>query len=342
MGIDNIESLVRQYVSFRHGVAGGGWNRVYCEFCGDGSRTKGPRGGWSFTDGGDTAFYHCFNCGINESFSTNREHAFSKKMREVLDSFNIPKNEYLFLTLKVDKQNPKEIQKKKIEHKQLDFPLFFKPLIEMDNEVKKPYKDFLHKNYNIKITDYSFFVGTLDVKINTPENKSLAKALNKRLIIPFYKNGKLIYYQARDISDEPKLKYISANIPKNNILFNIDNLNLYTDAPLYVVEGPFDAINVNGVATLGNELTGQQVELLKASKRRKVLIPDFKGDSSKLIEQFIDNDWEISFPEYRTDAKDVSEAIVKFGRLYTAIDIVNSIKTADVARVMLNFVNNYE
>lgn len=339
MGIDNIESLVRQYVSFNYGVAGGGWNRVYCSVCGDGSRTKGPRGGWSFTNGGETAFYHCFNCGINESFSTEREYAFSKRMREVLDAFLIPKNEYTFLTLKADKTTISPIAKKTVSHKYIDMPLFFKPMNELANDDKKVYKTFLSDNYDIKLSDYSFFVSNLDVKFDTPENKAIAKSLKNRLIIPFFKNGKLIYYQARDITDTSKLKYISANVPKTNVLFNIDSLNLHTEAPLYVVEGPFDAINVNGVATLGNELTGAQVDLLRASKRRKVLIPDFNGDSNRLMEQFIDNDWEVSFPEYRHDASDVSKAIKRFGRIYTVTDIVKSIKSPEVARVMINLCN---
>ena len=72
----SVEDLARKYVNFRHGISNG-WNMTYCEVCGDGSRTKGPRGGWLFTDGGETCFYHCFNCGNKENFSTKREHAFS-------------------------------------------------------------------------------------------------------------------------------------------------------------------------------------------------------------------------------------------------------------------------
>ena len=95
----NIEDIVRKYVNFRHGVSGAGWNTVYCEVCGDGSRTKGPRGGWIFSDAGQTAFYHCFNCGCNENASTNRDIVFSSGMRDVLDKFGIPSTDYNALLL---------------------------------------------------------------------------------------------------------------------------------------------------------------------------------------------------------------------------------------------------
>ena len=209
-------------------------------------------------------------------------------MREVFDAFLVPKDEYIQLTLKMDITTAATMkERKKATHKIIDIPLFFKPLSDMPIADRKVYSNFLYDNYRLKTTDYSFYTSNLDVKFDTPDNKALAKALKNRLIIPFFKNGKMIYYQARDITDNSKLKYISANIQKTNILFNIDSLNLYSDAPLYVVEGPFDAINVNGVATLGNELTSAQIELLRASKRRKVLIPDFGGDSQRLMEQFI-------------------------------------------------------
>ncbi len=336
----NVEELVRQYVNFRHGVASQGWNVVFCEVCGDGSRTKGPRGGWLFSDGGNTAFYHCFNCGCNESFSTNREHAFSKGMRNVFDSFGIPSTEYNGLLLKNKTVAAKgTVNKPKVSHVFIDMPDHFSLLKDCDSEQAKAAKKFLRDKYALSTKHFSFYFATGITASKEMKDKAYAKSLSGRLVIPYFKSGKLIYYQARDVTGTHKLKYISPDIPKKNILFNIDQLYRSTDEPLYVVESALDAIHLNGIATMGNELSSAQRELLASSKRKKILVPDFNGDSSKLCEQFIQNGWSVSFPEYRTKAKDVSEAVVKYGKLYVAYDIVKNIKTADEANMIMKYMN---
>lgn len=334
----NIEDLVRKYVNFRHGVAGDGWNIVFCEVCGDGSRTKGPRGGWLFSDGGDTCFYHCFNCGCKENFSTNREHFFSKKMRDVLDSFGIPSAEYNALLLK-KASTSKKPEKKKFSHKILEIPDYFMLLKDLDAAEAKPFKLFLKSEYGLSPNHYTFYCGTGKTIYKDPTIVAEAKRYQGRLMIPYFKNGKLIYFQARDITNKSKLKYISPDIPKNNILFNFDQLFRNTDEPLYVVEGAMDAIHLNGVATLGNELSTAQKEFLTSCRRRKILVPDFKGDSNKLAEDFIDNGWDVSIPNYRSKYKDVCEAIVNYGKLYVAHDIVSNIKSSFEAKMMLSFMN---
>lgn len=340
----NIEDLVRQYVIFRHGVASQGWNVTYCEYCGDGSRTKGPRGGWMFSDGGETAFYHCFNCGCNESFSTQREYPFSKNMPKVFDSFGIPSKDVNAIVLK-SKNNGKK-QKNSISatmqsvvHKVIEIPDHFSFLKDCSDDGAKLAKSFLKKNYGLTTKHYSFMYGSGVTSSTDIKTKAEAKSLAGRLIIPYFKSGGMIYYQARDVTGASKLKYISPEIPKSSILFNIDMLYVNTDAPLYVTEGALDAIHLNGIAVLGNEISSKQRDMLKSSRRRKILVPDFNGDSAKLCEQFIENGWEVSFPEYRTSCKDVSESVIKYGKLYTANDIVTNIKSNAEAKMLITFMN---
>lgn len=338
MMYSNVEELIRRYVNFRHGVAGGGWNVVYCEVCGDGSRTKGPRGGFTFNEGGEACSYHCFNCGCKESFSINREYPFSKGMRNVFESFGIEEREYNSLLLK--KGTATAQAKPKVQtHTIIEIPDYFKLLTELSSDEVKDYREFLKTEYALTIKSYSFYCSTGVTSSNIPKVINECKTLAGRLIIPYYKNGKMIYYQGRDITNKSKLKYLSPDLPKANILFNIDQLYRNTNEPLYVLEGAPDAIHLNGVATLGNELTSAQKTLLEGSRRRKVLVPDFKGDSNKLIDDFIDMGWDVSLPSYHKKFKDPSEAIVNYGKLYVAWDIVNNTKTADEAKVLLPFLN---
>ncbi len=337
----NVEDLVRKYVNFRHGVASHGWNTVYCEVCGDGSRTKGPRGGWLFTDGGNTAFYHCFNQGCEGNFSLNREHAFSKDMRKIFDSFGIPSTEYtgLLFSKSRDGGKTKPATQSIITHKYLDIPDYFILLADTNTEEAKLVKKFLREHYALTPKDYSFYISTGLTASTVTTIKNEAKKLIGRLIIPYFKNGKMIYYQARDVTNTSKLKYTSPDIQKNTILFNIDQLYRATDEPLFVTEGAQDAIHVNGVATIGNEISTVQTQLLASSKRRKILIPDFHGDSNKLCDQFIDNGWDISIPNYRVNHKDLSSAVVQYGKLYAAYDIMNNIKTAQEAKLIVPYMN---
>lgn len=334
----NCEDLVRKYVNFHHGVDGKGWNRVYCEFCGDGSRKKGPRGGWLFTDGGDTCFYHCFNSGCAGNFSTNREHHFSKDMRGIFDAFGIPQSEYNGLLLNRGTNKVKQTTAP-ISYTTLEMPDHFQPLIDMSTQDAKDAKTFLRANYALSCSNYSFYLATGETASTVMIDKADAAKLRGRLVIPYFKNGKLIYYQARDITGKAKQKYISPEVPKNNILFNIDQLYRSTDAPLYVVEGAQDAIHLNGVGTLGNELTSQQIAILTSSKRRKILVPDFNGDSHKMLEQFVDIGWDVALPTYKNKFKDVSEAVVNYGKLYTAYDIATNILPARTAKMMMTYLN---
>lgn len=337
----NIENIVRRYVNFRHGVGGRGWNIVFCEVCGDGSRTKGPRGGWMFTDAGQTVFYHCFNCGCNVNFSLNRDKPYSKGMREAFESFGIPLSEInaAILAHKDKKPSTDTKQNKPASTPILPIPDHFSLLKDASDDGAKLAKKFLKDKYCLSTKDYSFYYATGITKSSSPKENAIAKSLAGRLIIPYFRNGSLIYYQARDVTDTSKLKYISPDIPKASIIFNYDQLYRNTSEPLYVTEGAMDAIHVNGVAVMGNELSSSQKRILADSKREKILIPDFNGDSSKLCEQFIRLGWSVSFPNYRTSTKDVSAAVCKYGKLYTAYDIVTNIKTSNEASVLFKYMN---
>lgn len=333
---DSIENLVRSHVLFPHGVANNNWNIVYCEVCGDGSRTKGPRGGWLFNDGGASAAYHCFNCGCKESFSTLREYPFSKGMKNVLLKFGIPEKEINIVAYPLVKTKLQKTIKKEIQHTVIDFPSHFYELktAKSGDECAKRSLEFLKKNYGLEKSDYSFYLSTGEVENGTPNEIIDAKILKDRIIIPYFKYGKLIYYQGRDITDKKQKKYYSPALPRTNVLFNIDALYVKTNSPLYITEGAFDAIHLGGVATLENDITSQQLDLLNKSTRRKVLVPDFKGDSIRQIEIAIKNGWEISIPEYRNRHKDVCESVINNGKLYTFYDIAKNIKSAKEAALL--------
>lgn len=332
----SVSDLVHSYVNFSHGLNSKGWSVCYCEVCGDGKRTKGPRGGWVFE--GDMAFYHCFNCGIKENFDPHREYPFSKDMRKVFDAFGIPSKEYNAVAFRGKLGNSST---KKPEHKHLaiqyhDIPDHFYLLKDapLSNVIANDARKFLREKYALTQDSYPFYLSTG----KSTDNSATVKALAGRLIIPYFKNGKLIYYQGRALNDGAAKKYLNMDIPKSNIIFNIDMLYRNLDRPLYIFEGVFDAIHVDGVAVMENSLTSNQIELLNKSPRKKIIVPDRKSDSKKLVLSGLDQGWGIALPEIGTNNKDICEGIIKFGKLHILNSLVNKTYYGQQAKLMASFV----
>lgn len=335
--------LVNTYVTFPSGMSLDGWSRCYCEVCGDGRRQKGPRGGWKFE--GDFVTYHCFNCGIKGNFSPDREFPFSKDMRKILDSFDIPKKEYLAVAYankidsdKRDGEGYKVPEKKFFPLKFFDIPKHFYLLedADLDNAIANSAKKKLLKDYSLSVDSYPFYLSTGVAGVG--ENKAQVKGLLNRIIIPYFKNNRMIYYQARAIEDDIKPKYYNMDIPKTNIIFNMDALYQHMDRPLYVFESAFDAIHVNGVAVMENNITSNQIEILNKSPRRKVVVPDRGGDSNKLVEIGLEQGWGLALPELGTGNKDLCEGINKFGKLFIINSLVNKTYFDREARLMSRIV----
>lgn len=330
----SFEDLIRAYVRFT-GPPQRGWNSCYCEHCGDGSRTKGPRGGWLFQDG--LAFYNCFNAGCEGSFDIERDHPLSKSMIDIMQSFGIPMREYKLLQLKLKKNATgiKTAEQRRTQINKIEIPSHFYKLsdADADDDIAIAAKKFLLER-RIDPTSYPFYLSTGVCKNGTPRDKELAKLLRTRLIIPAFRGDDMIYYQGRDlgICGPTRLKYVSPDLPRSGVIYGYNRLYENLKSPLFVTEGWFDSHLLNGVAVMENKLTSQQIELLSRSPRPKVIVPDRKGDSKRLAEDAIKAGFGVSIPNWG-DCKDVNEAVMKYGRLYVAKCVVDEIKFGNAAKL---------
>lgn len=321
---NTIEDIVRDNITV-HGTSSHGWNTVYCEVCGDGSRTKGPRGGWLFN--GDMAVYHCFNCSVDANFDHTREQPYSKNMWDVLQAFNIPMGDVKKLISEYQLKNnftTKKTKKVTESVKTLEVPDYFYPLntAKPKNKIAKEAREFL-KNINIDYNDYNFYLSNGKSKMGV-RHEAISKSLMNRLIIPFYKNGEMVYYQARGLKGQKK-KYINADVKRSGIIYGFDRLYQNINDYLFVTEGFFDAYHLNGVSVQENKLSSAQIDLLKKSPRTKVIVPDFNGDNYTLAEQAIELEWGVAFPNFSDKYKDTTEAIQNIGKLSTLQDIMDNI-----------------
>lgn len=330
-----LEEVIRQYIPLQPFPSSTGWHPVLCKVCNDHGR-KGLRGGFKFD--GDTVAYHCFNCGpeMNTIYDPAESKGMPKKMRKVLEAFHVPDDEWqqvLFDNLAVQQAGKKgEIIKKieDIEPKEIEMPDNFYPLAEAKKGDKwaEVAKWYLEDERGIDPESYPFF-------LVTPSDNEFKKKWNGRLIIPMYKDGKLIFYQGRDLTNKKMKKYESPSTPKDKVLYGFDRLFEQTDAPLYIVEGWFDAFAIDGVAIIGNELSNAQIQWLNRSRRKKVYIPDRTGDGQRSAEKALEQGWYVSTPDIGQSCKDMSDAVHKYGKMYVMKSLADHTASGFVANTNL-------
>lgn len=306
-----------------------GWlsfNAVCCIHNGDSQDTRGRGGIMTNPDGGVS--YHCFNCGFKTSYQPGRVLSF--KFRKFLKWLGADQNEVQRLVVEAlrtkDLVRPEDIKvapEEEIAFEKRQLPneaQSFKSLAEFYHlaENQNPPKLFFDAvNYisgrNINMQKYDFYW--------TPETDH---KLNHRVVVPFVYKNEIVGYTARALVDGIKPKYHS-NHPAH-FVFNLDN-QVYDNKFVLVMEGPFDAMAVDGVSVQTNEISEQQAELIEALGKEVIYVPDFDKHVNKhgkevwpgvrAVEQAIEYGWSVSFPVWHEECKDVSKAVEKYGKLFT-------------------------
>lgn len=328
--MDYVEELIRTYVQLPNLPSGTGWFPVLCKVCSDHGR-KGPRGGFKFDD--DGIGYHCFNCGHKGTYYPHYK-TIPKDMLKVFSSFGIPDEEINKLRLATLQERDESGQVTTSQQSRsfmlnpVELPLpdhFYQLDQAKDDDKWAEIARYYIEDRKIDPRDYPFYLSTgIPKQFTGPESqkKAFIRAAQKwkrRIIIPIYKDNKLVYYQGRDLTEKATKKYESPSTRKDRVIYGFDRLFIDEDRPLYVVEGFFDAFHIKGVALLGNELTEPQIAWLNRSRRDKVYIPDRGVAGAENAIKALELDWKISFPvepNSSNDIKDVNEAIVKYGQLY--------------------------
>lgn len=300
-----------------------GWYSIRCLVCNDHKYKK--RGGWKFED--NKVAYNCFNCGAKAVYDSATGQV-SDAMKSILQAYQVPEDDINKLVLEGLKKSRRVIHttteelesrvvKRKTKLKILELPDHF---VKLTEAAKTPWGkvaiEHLREERNIAETSYPFYIS---LSTRAEDKKWLA-----RLIIPYYKGDKLIFYQGRDLTENKKrLKYLSPDVGRSAIFYGYDNIETHSLEPLYVAEGFFDAHPINGAAILSNTMSKEHIEVLQKCPRKKVVIPDKRGDGHKLALQALKLGWSISIPDIG-ECKDISEAIVKYGKLYVMKSIVEN------------------
>jgi hypothetical protein len=154
---------------------------------------------------------------------------------------------------------------------------------------------------------------------------SLDRKLLGRVIIPFYRDSKVIYWQARAIDRELKPRYLNSPVARDAILYGYDHLYRWRETPLFVTEGVFDAISLDGICTLGSSINEAKLEVLRRSRRRLIFVIDRDQTGGVFGKTALENGWEISFVDVR--ARDANHSVQVFGLPYTIYTLMKNATT---------------
>lgn len=293
---------------------------------GETADTRG-RGGMVFNADGGTS-YHCFNCNFKASYQPGRHLTY--KFRKLLSWLGADEN--TVKRLQIDALRIKDLVSPEIlvehEHEEIKFrprslpeeAQTFQALsnfytLNDDRDVPQNFHDAViySAGRGIDLSKYELMW--------TPET---AYNLDQRIIIPFTWKGQVIGYTSRAFRDNIKPKYHSNY--ETNYVFNTDQQQ--PDYKFVVVcEGPFDAMAIDGVAVLSNDCSETQADIIDSLGREVIVVPDYDRAGMKLIDRALEYGWAVSFPIWQGSAKDISEAVEKYGRLFVLSSILEGKET---------------
>jgi hypothetical protein len=318
--MSRVSEVVLQFLPPKRKHTPSGWtsfNAPCCHHNGQGADTRQRGGLIANPDGGVS--YHCFNCGFKASWQPGRN--VSKGLRRLLIWLGVPDDTINKLTIAVMQENEGIAVKQQL----IDIPTFNTVPLPDDAvdiaeylSASKPVTKHLGEvvaymqGRGLYLEDYKFFW-------------SPSMGYRDRLIIPFYNEGNVVGWTARTVQADKKPKYLSEQQP--GYVFNLDSQGLEKTFCI-LTEGPIDAIHIEGIALLGSEIKDQQALLINRLNREVVVFPDRDDAGKKLVEQAIDYGWGVSMPEWKPGIKDVNDAVLEYGKLYTLYSIVNAAETS--------------
>jgi hypothetical protein len=147
-----------------------------------------------------------------------------------------------------------------------------------------------------------------------------------RVLIPFFYQGNIVGNTARKVS-EGRPKYLSDQPP--HFVFNIDEQE-QDQKYLMVVEGPFDALSVNGVALLTNDIAEKQSRIINSLGSEVIVVPDQDRAGLVLFDRAAELGWSVAMPNWDDDVKDCAEAVQRYGKLFVVVDAIQTAQRGEI------------
>jgi len=286
------------------------------------SPDKRKRGGIRFDTG---VVYNCFNCKYTASWQPGRP--LSEKFKNLCRWLGASEDDIKDMVFEALKTESPEYEahtyEERIEFTEKELP-----------EGALPIADWLEVELDLNLeTNLAFVVEYIVNRGFNPTSGDFwwtpVEGYNNRVILPFRYKGKIVGNTARKVT-KGKPKYLSDQHP--HFVFNVDKQQ-EEQKYVFVVEGPFDALSIDGVALLTNDVAEQQQKIINSLGAEVIVIPDQDRAGINLIDKAASLGWSVAFPNWEDDVKDVAEAVGRYGKLFV---IVDAIKTAQNHAAKIN------
>ncbi len=259
----NIEQfLLNNKIEYRSSGknVGRGEINTSCCFCGESNYHLGINS--------NKNLFHCWKCGAKGDILKLVSKLLNISHIEAKELIN-PQND-LKKVLEERKNKMEITEKKVIKNKELELPPYTNPFVKDSSNVWQIVAHrFLVNKYNLS------WEQILEAKLHYCY---FGKYKNS-IIIPIYKDGKLVNFIARTWTKNTKKRYINCSNQESlanikNLLYNYDSIRKEQNLVI-IVEGAMDAIKTGldrTVATLGSEISQEQINLIVGLKPKKVIV----------------------------------------------------------------------
>jgi hypothetical protein len=266
---------------------------------------------------GESVSYHCFNCGFKASWQPGRH--MSHKLRQLFTWLGVPDGDINKLALEILKINEGIVVKERV----VELPNF--------QEVALPPNAQLitddSSDASTQLLTVKKYMSDRQLRVDQGYNYYWSDSLGyrDRVIIPYLYDGKVVGWTARTVVPDKQPKYIEESQP--GYVFNLDEQRPQKVFAI-LTEGPIDAIHLDGISPMGSEISEQQVMLINRLNKDIIVLPDRDKKGKDLVEFAIEQGWGVAMPEWDSHIKDASDAVLKYGRLYTLYSVVSAAETS--------------
>lgn len=314
--VDKFRSLIPSRA--KHSPSGWtSFNAPCCQHRGHSPDTR-KRAGIRFD--GNGIVYNCFNCKFTTGWQPGSP--FGEKMKSLsrwLGANDDDIKTMVFEAMKTESEEHVATEyQPKLEFEDKPLPEHAMSLMDWSGIIEGEIEEKLGPQF-VEVLRYLMHRG-YDNPFDHDFYWSPAAGYENRVIIPFRWGGRIVGNTARKIT-EGKPKYLSDQHPY--FVFNVD-AQKEEHAFVFVCEGPFDALAIGGVALLTNEVSDQQARIINSIGKPVIVIPDQDKAGSVLISQAANLGWSVAFPTWDEDVKDCADAVQKYGKLFTIVDIIET------------------
>ena len=261
-----------------------------------------PDGGWS---------YSCFNCNHKARFVPGE--LLSVNAKKVLIGLGLTDDDLTAINLESVKLRGllNYIEPQRVTIKRPTFtPINSIPgeMLDASNPDHSVFVDYL-RNRNIDIDRYPFLVDPAATRLG--------------VTIPFTVDGMVVGYTTRFLDGE-KPKYLSEQ--PDGYVYGLDFQQEDWNIAI-VVEGPFCAMSVNGLAVMHQVMSPEQLLTIRSLNKEIIVVPDQNLSGMEIVDQAINEGFSVSIPEWHPGIVDVNDAAKAYGRLGALLTILQNKET---------------